>query len=90
MIPLTIKICDKTQKEPAFPEQAKKWKGELTDLHASVLEAGTVQGNTTIYLSGRTKDGGWYGMQLTANLLRTLVATIDGAEARWRVESRRN
>ena len=80
-----IEIKRFTDQTPSHKELSGKVLHTADLTHAAILERGTVQGKTTLYLCGKLPDQDKYvTVQLTASMLETLNSAVKGAEAHWK------
>ena len=81
---LSIKIHRCNESEPAWPEQAGKIEKELEPTHATIIEQGMASGEIAVALTlTDPSTGQMYFAQTSAAILKSLVAAIVGAEARF-------
>jgi hypothetical protein len=80
---LDIRICDKDQTGPAFPEPEYNDIPEGKLLAAAVLEDGMSSGKTSVGFIIEAASGKVL-VQTSAAILDGLTAAIRGAEQRWR------
>ncbi len=80
-----IKICRKSQKEPAFPEITKEnFSSELDAEGIAILEKGMVSGKTSVGIVLKDKDGKYFMTQLSADQINHIKSAISGAESFWK------
>ena len=82
---LVIRIARRGDKKLLFPELKPTMQGEIT--HAGILEGGMVSGKTSIGLVGKTIDGQYAFMEMSADMLQSLAAAARGAEERFKSEN---
>jgi hypothetical protein len=69
--------------QPLFPELTPLTDGPATLTHVGILQAGMVSGKTSLALCVQGPDGRYWVAELSADMLRFLVAAVTGAERRW-------
>jgi len=80
MIHVVVKI-HRLGDPPAFPEliDTEQVEGELT--HVTVLEGGTVEGNTSLGLDVKLPDGSYVFVQVTGRMWNTIAAVVTQVDA---------
>ena len=79
-----IKICRKSQKEPAFKEiNNDNFNFELEIHGFCILEKGMASGKTALGIALK-KGGRYYMTQISADQINYLKSAIDGAEKNWK------
>lgn len=81
---IKIKICRKSQTEPAFHEVMEgEFAGELRIHGVAILEHGMESGRTSIGIAMQGADQKWYMTQIPLNMLEGVISAARGAEKHW-------
>lgn len=81
-----VRIIEKNNPEPAFPEYAAKNPEEAKLAGVAILEKGTECGNSSLGFVIETDDGKVYFARVTGRIFRSLADAHRGACKRWGTE----